>query len=205
MGINEQMEKLFGADWSQPPDGVARARTNWEQVCCCGHLQRHHPKADGGLFETADGETSLRGETVRVVNAVEGCRGAMPGRGFELESRSMDREAGVLTITYHATCVCREFRPVANVDRPNRLFNQRLLADRPHPIATGLRALRTHLSKRKYAQTDPDWATAELDRRFTWLEEAQRCSISGCKATDDIFPSYVNDRLDSEMRCPKHR
>jgi hypothetical protein len=116
----------------------------------------------------------------------------------------MDRTVMVMTTTVHPTCPCTEMRPIAKVDRPNRYFNQRL-NDR-HPFLVGVQAFTTHLSRRKAALDDPDWPAAEFDRRFIWIPEAQRCSISGCKATgDDVLPAYVNGDRDSAMRCSKHR
>lgn len=207
MDINEQMASMFGEDWGRPSEATVSRRTNWERLCCCGHLERHHPAAFGGLYTPpADGEMTFRGTTVKIVHVTEGCRGAMPASGFELEIHTMDREAGVQTVTWSATCPCREFRPVATVDRPNRYFNQRVLADRPHAFATGLRAFRTFLNGCKFAKLDPDWPAAEMVRRFVWIDGAQRCSLSRCKTVGDtVFPTYINAIMDSGMRCEKHR
>lgn len=189
-----------------PPRTDERDRHNWTTACVCGHVARYHSGDIGGEWVVPDPrDRSLGGELYREIRVSVGCTGAMPLRGFEAETTVIDREAKVITITRNPTCPCREFRPVAEIDRANRYWNQRVFPDR-HPFAVGMRAFTTHITRLKRAEGDPDWAAAEFLRRFRWMPEARRCSITKCAATGEgVAPTYVNAKLDSEMRCPKHR
>jgi hypothetical protein len=203
MGTLDSLRAAYGDDF----DGGGRAPTGrhtWEQICTCGHLLKYHSQSTGGSYQTVNGETQFRGETVKLATEFGGCIGAMPTRGQETETKRMDREAMVLTTVLHPTCPCTEARPIVNVDRPNRFFNQRVL-DR-HPFLVGIGAFAKHLSKRKAALEDPEWATAEFDRRFTWIDGSRICSMSRCTTSDEtVLPVYVNDARHSELRCARHR
>lgn len=211
MGVLDGLRAGYG-DQLQPRPAAERDRSNWVEVCVCGHTTLGHSTAIGGRWLLPDPEPiPVKGttETGMRIHVADGCTGAMPTRGVELETSTINREARTWTVTHTPTCPCSQMRPVALIDRPNRYWNQRVLADR-HPFSTGTRATLTHLSKRKAADPDrggdPAWAEAEFERRFRWIEKAQRCSISGCKATgDDVLPAYVNGDRDSAMRCSRHR
>ena len=140
----------------------------------------------------------------------DGCRGAVVNRGQETVQEEAD-SIGDPTYRHEiflSTCPCPEFREVAKVDRPNRYFNQRIptVWEDPtrHPMAIGIRAFHTFLTRRRAALSDPTWATAEFERRFEWT--ARRCAISGCDTTGDgVWPVYLNPEMDTEMRCAAHR
>lgn len=209
MGIRDELESSFGPGFFHPrPERTVYH--NWHELCVCGHLDRYHSSSVGGSYRLAEPRIQrFRGEEVTITTVFFGCKGAMPGRDVETETMSVDREARTMVNRINPTCPCDDFRPVATVDRPNRFFNQRLPRDRAdharHPMTVGMRAFLTHLTRRKAAQTDPAWADAEFDRRFTWLTDARVCSISRCKATDDVWPVFVSADDRSELRCPKHR
>jgi hypothetical protein len=209
MGTLDAIRAGYGKSFDEI-GGREASRHNWQEVCVCGHTGRYHAESIGGSYSTAvhEGTREFRGRSFRMVAEFGGCVGAVHVYGRETETRRVDDETGVMTTVIQPTCPCTDFRPVARVDRPNRMFCQRV-NDR-HPFLTGVRALATHLSRRKAADPDrggdPVWADAEFDRRFTWIPEAQRCSISSCKATgDDVLPAYVNGDRDSAMRCARHR
>ena len=210
MGILDDFKASFGED-ALAPAGNRSGDSNWHELCTCGHLDRFHPDTIGGTIPVADPveKTWPGGEEGAVVTVLNGCVGALPPRGFEYETVTFNREVFTQTITRHPTCPCTEFRGVARVDRPNRYFCQRMPKDREdqlrHPFQAGIRAFSTHLGKRKAAQSNPDWATAEFDRRFTWLPDARVCSLSKCNATADVWPVFVDADDRSELRCPKHR
>ena len=209
MGISDELKRNFGQDFFTPTSERTEYH-NWHEVCVCGHIDRYHAETVGGTYELPPVLTrSMGGEEVTQTTVFAGCNGAMPGRGFESQTYTPDREKHTLLITIVPTCPCEKFRAVARIDRPNRYFNQRLPRDRSersrHPFVVGIRAFSTHLSKRKAALADPDWATAEFDRRFTWLPDARVCSLSKCNATADVWPVFVDADDRSELRCPQHR
>jgi hypothetical protein len=209
MSTSDELRQLFGDDFFDRK-ATAGPTHNWDELCCCGHLRRYHPTSIGGGFELAmPTEKELRGLTWTTVTVAPGCVGALRSRGFESESSHSDHETMVTTLTVHPTCPCREFRGVANVDRPNRYFNQRMPVDpgdpTRHPFVLGLRAFRTHLGRRRAALTDPTWPEKELARRFVWLDGQRVCSIAKCTTTDAVFPIFVDDAEHSELRCPEHR
>lgn len=207
--IFEELRESFGEDALNR----ATERTvvaNWHELCVCGHLDRYHSPSIGGSFDLPAPRTStIRDVEITTTHLFDGCAGAMPARGFETRTQTVDRDTGQATVTVHSTCPCPAFRPVARVDRPNRYFNQRVPADRSdpfrHPFPTGVRAFTTHLSRRRAAQASPDWATAEFDRRFTWIEGKRVCSLTHCTATVNVWPVFVDRADTSDLRCPKHR
>jgi hypothetical protein len=208
MGISDELKTTFGADFftrKREPAGYH----NWCTICMCGHIDRFHAELIGGTYQVPVPEPrSVGGQMVTVQIQVDGCLGAMPTKGFTAETVTMDREALTHTTVRHATCPCTEFRPVANVDKPNRFFNQRLPVDRDdrerHPFMVGLRAFSTHLSRRRAALSNPAWAEAELERRFSWIEDKRVCAIGRCRETKDVWPVLIDGEL-SEMRCSAHR
>jgi len=217
VSLYEQLTTTYGADFFERR-AERRPTHVWHQVCVCGHLDRYHGPAIGGGYRLPEPKTqSIRGEQVTVVTVLGGCVGALKPKGFEETSTTADRDDRRILHRLNPTCPCTEFRPVARVDRPNRYFNQRIPADRTdparHPFAVGLRALATHLSKRRAAQADPDWAAAELDRRFRWLDAddpderpVRACARPRCRATGaEVWPVFVDGTDRSELRCPKHR
>jgi hypothetical protein len=212
MGTLDELRSTLGADFFDRPSPTSRAGlANWHDICECGHIDRYHSPTVGGAYVLPEpGAAVIRGETWTKLVVFHGCRGALATRNFETESTATDRELMTVTLTVTPTCPCEEMRPVAKVDRPNRYFNQRIPLDRGdltrHPFQVGVKAFAKHLSKRRAALADPAWATAEFDRRFTWLPGARVCGISKCTKTDGVLPIYVSD-VDgrSELRCPTHR
>jgi hypothetical protein len=208
MGISDELRDSFGQDFFNR----SRPRTeqhNWAPVCVCGHLARYHGPAVGGEYQVPAPEPrSIGGQQIIVQTVLDGCLGAMPGRGFEVATETIDHEAMTRTTLLNPTCPCTEFREIANVDRPNRYFNQRLPVDRDdrerHPFLVGLRAFSTHLSKRRAALSNPAWAEQELERRFAWIEGKRVCGLSRCRETDDVWPVLIDGEL-SELRCAAHR
>lgn len=209
VSLKDELKQLHGDNFFEPREGGPRQpTTNWTTVCVCGHLAKFHAPAIGGdyrFFEPSDRE--VKGVMWSFHIAHEGCNGAMPGRGAETDRTDRDETAHVITTTVLATCPCTEFRPVARLDRPNRMWNQRIPRDPSdrarHPFHLGLKAMTTFLAGRKAALADPDWADAELDRRFEWID--RRCWVGRCKETDGVWPVFVNGDLLSELRCPKHQ
>jgi hypothetical protein len=212
MGILDDFKNSFGEDSLTPTTGVSGGAQNWRSVCVCGHLDRYHSTTVGGVFELEQAaDITVGGRPLRSVKEFYGCRGAMVSKGQAtvVTVRDMDATPPTVTETYLATCPCEEFHAIAKVDRPNRYWNQRIPSNLTdpvrHPFAIGIRAFSTFLAGRKQTVDDPDWATAEFDRRFEWT--SRRCAISSCKATDDVWPVYIStaEPLISELRCPAHR
>lgn len=208
MGIRDEMRSGYGDDFFHPSSD-REPYHNWHELCVCGHLDRYHSPSVGGTYRLTETRTQvIRGEDVTVTTAFLGCVGAMPGRGFEAETLTVDHEARTMVTRINPTCPCESFTPVARLDRPNRFFNQRLPRDRNdharHPMAVGVRAFLTHLSKRKAAVTDPDWVDLEFDRRFVWIPKKRRCGLSKCAETADVWPVFVDGER-SELRCGPHR
>ena len=159
----------------------------------CGHIAKFHAESIGGEYRTPETRVQrISGQEVTVTTSFDGCVGAMPSRSFETETQTVNREALTMTTVINPTCPCTDFRPIANIDRPNRYWNQRLPMDRNdrerHPFLVGLRAFSTHLSKRRAALSDPAWAEAELERRFTWIDGKRVCGLSRCTETADVWP-----------------
>jgi hypothetical protein len=208
VGTVDEITASFGQDFFRPASERA-TNHNWLELCTCGHTDRHHSPSIGGSFVIPeDTVTVIRGQAVTETTRFHGCNGALAVRGFEKTTVAINRETGVQTTTVVVTCPCTQFRPVAKVDRPNRYWNQRMPATRDrerHPFMVGCRAFLTFLGRRRRALSDPDWAAAEFDRRFMWLDGQRHCSISKCRSTDDVWPVFVNDDRLSELRCPAHR
>jgi hypothetical protein len=208
MGISDELKDSFGQDFFSRKRPLAGYH-NWSTICVCGHIARYHDEAIGGEYRVPEEHSiSVAGQQLVARTQFGGCVGAMPLRGFETETHTLDQEARTRVTVIHPTCPCTVFRPVANVDRPNRYFNQRMPVDRNdrerHPFLVGIRAFSTHLSKRRAALSDPSWAAAELERRFTWIEGKRVCELSRCHETEDVWPVLIDGEL-SEMRCPQHR
>jgi hypothetical protein len=204
MGLSDELTDLVG-------DGVVpyiQERRRWLGLCVCGHISTQHSQSVGGEYIPAP----LTDTTPPTIERFDGCRGALAGGRKPTEEYV--REGDVIVKLTLATCPCERFRPIAKVDRPGRFFNQAIPRDREdyirHPFLTGIRAYRTRISKFKAIDGDPVKTAAELDRRFEWLPGARICSISRCKATDDVWPVFVSEGSDgtrshSELRCLAHR
>lgn len=215
MGTVDEIKATFGDDFFDPkPTG--RRYKNWAQLCVCGHIDRYHAETVSGLYQLPGPTTqhNRAGETVTYHHAFSGCVGAMPGRGFEPKTATVDRDTHIGVVTVNPTCPCTAFTPVVMVDRPNRYFNQRMPLDRTdparHPFMVGIRAFMTHLSRRKQEVANPGWYAEEFDRRFVWMDDARVCSLSKCTTTAEVWPVFVNTGKDqpgdrSELRCPAHR
>lgn len=209
MGTLDEFRRAYGNDLGRPSEIDYDRGKNWLELCVCGHVSRYHPTTAGGRWNVPPvAKRVIRETEVTVIQVSQGCCGAMPPRNFEGEVTDVNFDTNVMTITHVATCPCRELRPIANVDRPNRYFNQRINPER-HPFAVGVRAFTTHLTRLKSVRQakDPEaMSETVFDRRFVWIEGQRRCSISSCKAQGEgVLPCFVNDELHSEMRCEKHR
>lgn len=215
MGTIDEIKASFGEDFFDRKPANEPGH-NWTELCVCGHLDRYHSDSVGGAYVLAEKRVQvITGRTVTITTAFFGCVGAARTRGVEETTYSeIDREHDTMVERLNVTCPCEEFRPVVAVDRPNRYFCQRMPLDRTdparHPFMVGIRAFRTHLSRRKQAVADGTWFDAEFDRRFIWIEGRRVCATASCKETDDVWPVFVNtgdgepgDR--SELRCAKHR
>jgi len=211
VGTLDDFRASFGETaLDRPPD---RQPTNvWNDLCCCGHLARYHDPSIGGIFPLKEPyEQSIGGAPVLITTLMDGCVGALRARGFQERTvEQIDRAARTQVERINVTCPCAEFRKVAEVDRPNRYFNQRMpmALNDPlrHPFSVGIRAFRTHLSRRRMALSDPTWAEAEFDRRFLWDEDARVCGISKCtNMGDGVWPQFVRDDGTTELRCAAHR
>jgi len=212
VGTLDDLQADFG-DRAFEPVGGPRPKHRWYELCTCGHLGKHHSPTVGGSYRIKEPYPKHMGggKTATITTVFDGCVGAArTPRTDAIVTESIDREAGTMVERIITTCPCVKFQPIVSVDRPNQFFCQRIPrgGDREdplrHPFVIGIRAFRTYLSKRKDAIADPDWVTAEFDRRFTWLDGARRCGLSKCTTTDGVWPVYVDgDR--SELRCAQHR
>jgi hypothetical protein len=204
----DEIIALHGEDFFHPSTEQEPFH-NWTEICVCGHISKYHSPSTGGSYRLSEEHTQvIRGEPVRFITEFDGCRGALPGRGFETETVTLDAEARTQVTRINVTCPCTKFRPVVRIDRPNRYWNQRLPRDREevarHPMLVGVRAYMTHLAKRKAALSDPSWADREFDRRFIWIDGARVCGLSQCTTTDGVWPVFVDGEI-SELRCVAHR
>jgi hypothetical protein len=214
MGVLDDLTSSFGPEALQPRLSPGRGASHWLGLCVCGHTAKAHSPSIGGEFVLAapKDKTLPDGRAMEYRMLFDGCRGAVTNRA-EVTEREENGVTDTLVYTHEIflpTCPCPEFREVAKVDRPNRYFNQRIPRksgdwEDPlrHPFAIGIRAFNTFLSKRRAALSDPAWAIAEFERRFEWTH--RRCALSRCKASDGVWPVYINVELDSELRCAAHR
>ena len=161
-------------------------RERWATICVCGHEDKFHGVHNGGSF----------GEGQPGKQAVDGCRGATPGRDESL-ARPLSADG---TVQYEATCPCKKVRPVALIDRPGRTFRQKTYTrDYIHPFDRGMRALMTRLSNSKAYGKDPG---PEFERRLEWIAKARVCEVCGSKK--NVMPAYADSARNSEMRCERH-
>ena len=213
MGISDELKNSFGQDFFNPEHATA-ARHHWLELCVCGHHIGYHSPSIGGTYRIGEPGTQLTmrtfhiGGTASRLIAQSKETAKIDGTIKYLETQTIDHEQKTITVVVNPTCPCTEFRPVAKVDRPNRYFSQRLPRDRAdhsrHPMLVGLRAFSTHLSRRRAALSNPQWAVEELDRRFVWLDGARVCGLSRCRETADVWPVFIDGET-SELRCAKHR
>lgn len=197
--VSAELIALVGVE--QPRERTVPS--NWQELCTCGHLRRYHAQSVGGTApEHPEGVPSA------VPYVFHGCIGELPPKGTVRRAIEPQKDGPPL-MREVPTCPCTAHRPVALVDRPSRYFNQKRPIDRSdlgrHPFLLGMRAYRTRLLKVKAVDGDTDKRDAEFDRRFTWMDGARICSIVNCKATEDVWPCFINDDDVSELRCPKHR
>jgi len=210
MGIRDELTASFGEDFWAPTASQV-TKQNWHGLCVCGHLDRYHSPTVGGTYQLKESDSiPWRGQTYQRNYVLDGCVGALKRRNAEVETVSTDHDAKVMVYSLNVTCPCDNLRVVATVDRPSRFFNQQIANDTTlqarHPFMVGIRAFSTHLSRRKAATGKPDWADEEFDRRFTWGEDVRHCSISHCLVSGtDVWPTFVNGELLSELRCGAHR
>lgn len=211
MGTLDDIRSQFG----EVTLSAREVKHNWADLCVCGHLDRYHSPTVGGAYPVLPDEnvTTHSGLTVTRKHLFHGCVGALKRRDQEHVTFDPSAGPGLQTFTINPTCPCTELRPAAKVDRPNRYFNQQVprsatVVDQTrHPFMVGISAFYTHLSRRRAATADPTWADAEFERRFVWIEETRRCSISTCRSTvpTDVWPTFVNGEQLSELRCGLHR
>lgn len=213
MGMIDDLKTSFGDDVLDPRP-TARPAHSWAELCPCGHTDRYHSPSIGGTYQLRDPYTKRVGGVDYVITTVlAGCVGAPRPKNAPTLEQIPHPESKTGTDRVVPSCPCDEFRPVAKIDKPNRLFNQRMPLNRTdpvrHPFLVGCRALGTHLSRRKDADPDrggdPAWATAEFDKRLVWLDGARVCGLSKCTATGDgVWPVFI-DGVRSELRCAAHR
>src|SRR4051812_18767778 len=186
MGTIDELLASFGPDALARPETARSMPHAWHGLCVCGHLDRYHSPSIGGTFRLATSIDRVMPNGGRMIyeQLFHGCRGAMVNRNVPLNKDDVQRTGDTMVRkeTLLATCPCVKFREVAQVDRPNRYFNQRMPVIRTNPVAhpfmVGIRAFMTFLSRRRAALSDPSWATAEFDRRFQWTRRT--CEISRC-------------------------
>lgn len=203
-GASAGLDQFFGDRVFTP---YTEERRHWLQLCVCGHIATAHSESVGGAYVLPERKQKTRpdGSSYWQEERFHGCRGELRSGRFEPVSYTRDGDTAVEQI--NPTCPCTDFRPVAEVDRPGRYFNQRRPKDRAdlrrHPLPTGMRAYRTRISKLKLADGDPAKTAAEFDRRFRWLPDARVCVACG-SGGDDVWPVFdENDH--SELRCSRHR
>lgn len=182
MSILDEMREDFPTTGEGPEQEPV-----WRAVCVCGHLRVHHPVDQGGT-DTA---------YAAAVNTIEGCFGALGGRG----STPMEFDVEKRTVQRRATCPCREWAAVLEIDRPRlSLFRQRVGAR--HPLLVGLGAFETSQHNRKDATEES--VQQALATRVRWVEGARVCAVCGTTG-GGVWPSYVDEERHSEMRCEAHR
>lgn len=183
--VFDQLDAQFPG-WDQPSrESRRRTEPRWVQVCVCGHLQRAHSPDHGGTYPHTQ-----QGQLI-----VEGCVGPSHGRRTKMEM--VDSAAGTARLL--ATCPCREWRPVCEFDRARAAYFWTVMGE-VHPLVMALRAFRTGQAK----QVGEEQADEAVAARFRWIEGARRCAVCGADGSD-VWPRYVTDVRDSELRCEEHR
>jgi hypothetical protein len=175
---------VFKAIDQRYPPGRAQqqARPRWVAICVCGHPRWAHPASQGGERDFA---------ALNIL--VEGCVGPSPGRGRKPRMQPLDESTG--TMLQLATCPCREWRPVLELDRPRSPIFWPTVGETPGLIVT-LRAFRT--SQQRHGAGD-----SEAEARLRWLPDARVCGRCGTNGSD-VWPCYVDDERTTEMRCSEH-
>lgn len=185
---------------SEPELNRRTAEPKWQRLCVCGHLEQHHSASVGGSHPTDEGGMPYQ---------LDGCTGAMRQVGRRPSKRGAtgkieDREefqmtpSGAVTVV-PVTCPCREFRPVAEVDRLGGRFRQRPHAT-AHPFLSGVRGMMKTVEK---MAEDRDIEPGELfDARFRWTVPL---TCGRCASTEDVFPSWTVPGRESGLLCPECR
>ena len=186
MGVMDLIEKAV-EDRGESLAPQRRYPSKWRTICVCGHTQDFHAVDIGGEDNTSGGLSPTPGT----------CRGAITTRN----EGAVPLVDGVFQLP--ATCPCAKFHPIAEIDRPSRLFRQRTYTlDTVHPFERGMKAWKTWLGTLQSYPTEEDVLQA-IEDRFRWVEENRVCAV--CKKRDDtILPRYVDDARHSQMRCSKH-
>ena len=184
MGVLDDINKQLEEQYPDYEPGSGAGRSNWVDVCMCGHLRTTHSERIGGDMPVMPG-------------ASLGCRGAFQPRNMAA-STMMVRVDGDLREA--PTCPCEEFHAVARSDRAHAAFRQKVPKDgRVHPFLLGLKAFATWLGNRK-SVADPAKA---LDERFEWIEDARKCEVCG-RTGDTVWPVFIDSAKHTGMRCDMH-
>lgn len=173
---------------------------SWQRLCVCGHLEQHHSASVGGSHPTEDST---------IPYLFDGCTGAMRNVGRrrsrrDTEGRIDDRTEFQVTGSGPAnvvpvTCPCREFRPVAEVDRLGGRFRQRANAT-SHPFLSGMRGMVKTVEK---MAADRGVAADELfDARFRWTVPL---TCRQCASTEGVLPAWTVPGRESGLLCPECR
>lgn len=185
---------------SEPELNRRTDEPRWQALCVCGHLEQHHSASVGGSHPV---------ESDGMPYQLDGCTGAMRqvGRRRALRDstgRVGDRtqfqvtEAGPANVV-PVTCPCREFRPVAEVDRLGGRFRQRPHAT-GHPFLSGMRGMVKTVEK---MAADRDIEPEELfEARFRWTVPL---TCERCASTEDVFPGWTVPGKESGLLCVECR
>lgn len=181
--MNESIFSELDA-WLEDAAGIRPPEPKWVPVCVCGHLVSCHPADQGGDYAMAG-------------TLVQGCVGPMRGRNQWGEVLDPTEK----TYLRYATCPCRAWRPVIEIDRPRHILFRSKMGPK-HPLKVALGGFRTQIQR---ATGLEDEALAEaVSKRFRWLPGARRCAVCGAE-DGTVWPMYVDEERDSEMRCEEHR
>lgn len=182
MSVFDELDRRMpGWDVTHTADYASQPQS-WQQVCRCGHTDHYHPDWAGGRAQTFSG------------SALEGCFGPMSGRGAKAKDLRLVGDV----VTRRASCPCKAFVAVCEFDRPRIVIFRSKLGAR-HPLLVALGSFRTQVSNRR-GVTDVE---AELTSRFRWIESARVCSVCGTGG-EGVWPVYVDEDRNSEMRCEEH-
>lgn len=185
---------------SEPELNRRTDEPRWQALCVCGHLEQHHSASVGGSHPVDEGGLPYD---------FDGCTGAMRQVGRRPSKRDStgkveDRNyfhlggSGAVTVV-PVTCPCREFRPVAEVDRLGGRFRQRPHAT-AHPFLSGMRGMMKTVEK---MAEDRDIEPGDLfDARFRWTVPP---TCERCASTEDVFPGWTVPGKESGLLCAECR
>ena len=183
--LAEQMTEYQPGCDQKTKDARKDRPPKWVRVCLCGHLSYSHPIEHGGDRRVLSGVPT------------HGCNGPMAGRRGRYQY-----EPDGITVGMRPTCPCREWRPVAEFDHPRHVIFRSAMGDK-HPFLVALSAFTTQVGKTLGEDVGMDEVLAEVEHRFRWLEGARVCAVCGAES-DGVWPRYVDDERNSQMRCEDH-